>query len=145
MPKPNKDDIKEFIKHSNWIEGEYSDEALEDGLRAWRYALANEDSPSVMYMLKIHELLLRRLRPDIAGKIRNCDVWIGGQQKRFINEVLIRRDLENRVVFEMLSKKKEGVKDKEDRVKRVHVAFEDIHPFIDGNGRVGRIVWQIHR
>ena len=29
--------------------------------------------------------------------------------------------------------------------KRTHIDFEQLHPFEDGNGRVGRILYNIHR
>ena len=89
------DEIKEILKFSNWIEREYSKEALEDALRAWKYAKANIDNISLDYILKIHYLLMRRIRPDIAGKIRHCDVWIGGHPKIFVSEYLIKTDLIN--------------------------------------------------
>jgi Fic family protein len=135
-------DMREILKYSNWIEREYSKESLEDALSAWKYAKANIDKISIDYILKIHYLLMRRIRPDIAGKIRNCDVWIGGRLKMFISETLIKSDLMMNVCFEMISY---GDFDKEEKSKLVHVIFEAIHPFEDGNGRTGRILWNIHR
>jgi Fic family protein len=37
-------------------------------------------------------------------------------------------------------------KDKlEEKTLLMHIKFEEIHPFEDGNGRVGRILWNIQR
>lgn len=141
MKKTNLE-IREILRHSNFIEREYSNIALEDALRAWKYAKANIDKIDVEYILTIHYLLMRRIRPDIAGKIRTCDVWIGGQLKTFISEHLIKSDLMMKVVYEMLAN---IIGDIEKKAKDVHIAFEYIHPFEDGNGRVGRILYQIHR
>jgi len=135
-------EVEEFLRQSNAIEREYSDEALEDASKAWEYAYNNRDNISVSYVLEIHRLLLQRLRPDIAGKIRTCAVWIGGQQKYFISTTLIEADLLMKVCFEMIAR---GVHNAEEKAKTTHTAFEFLHPFEDGNGRVGRILYNIHR
>jgi len=134
--------IKKFLRESNAIEGVYSNDALEDAISAWEFAYKNRNNITVDYILGIHKLLMSRLRPDIAGKIRDCDVFIGGERKFFISESLIKGDLMMKVCFEMIAK---GNFDKEDKAKQAHIAFEYIHPFEDGNGRVGRILYNIHR
>jgi len=135
--------ILEFLEESNHIEGEYSDIAYKDSIKAWEYAFNDKDNITLSYILKIHEILMKRLRPDIAGKIRDCDVYIGGQRKFFISETLIRADLQMKVCFEMISHPVAGWE--EHKAKQLHIDFENIHPFVDGNGRVGRILYNIHR
>jgi len=137
-----KQQLNEFLQESNNIEREYSPQAMEDAQKAWEYAYENKDKIDINYILEIHRLLAINLRPDIAGKFRDCDVYIGGSRKAFISEYIIRADLFMKVCFEMLAK---GMDDKEEKAKQVHIAFEGIHPFEDYNGRVGRCLYNIHR
>lgn len=131
----------EFLKHSNWIEKEYSEEALEDAHLAWEY-LKKKDI-TLETILTTHLLLMRRLDKEIAGKIRDCDVWIGGEKKIFVAEKLIRDDLEN--LCDAISASRKLSSQREKVTKAMHIDFERLHPFVDGNGRVGRLVWQRHR
>jgi len=140
--KLNKKTIK-FLQESNYIEREYSDEALEDAKKAWKYAIKNKSFININYILEIHKLLMQKLRPDIAGKFRNCDVWIGGKRKSFISESLFIAEL--RDVLSTINVPNFIPKQEEEFAKHCHVMFEEIHPFEDGNGRVGRILWQIQR
>ena len=144
----------DFLYESNLIEHERSMEALEDAIAAWDYAkkernklLSNNLNEAEAYVLEIHRLLGRRIDPEIAGKLRNCDVWIGGQHKRFINENLLRAQLHEwlRESKPKDSYRKKSVEQREALVKKWHIAFEGIHPWRDINGRGGRILYQVSR
>lgn len=133
----------EFLQHSNWIENEFSHEALVDAVRAWLYMMNQGNIIfSLGTILGAHRILMRRIRPDIAGKIRECDVTVGERLCPFVSVQLIEqqlRDLCN------VMKEPPTVSTDTEIYKLCHINFENIHPFEDGNGRVGRILYNAHR
>ncbi|MFT4245971.1 MAG: Fic family protein [Micrococcaceae bacterium] len=107
---------------------------------AMQEALKLPDRLSVANILKIHKALLGNNNVDYAEVIRDEQVWIGGSDLCPAGALFVPVHHD---------KVKDCFKDFESYAKRtdvnaivkaavIHSQFETIHPFVDGNGRVGR-------
>lgn len=85
-------------------------------------------------ILRLHSILMNGIRPD-AGMYRNHAVRILGINLPVANYIKI-PDLMSEVIKEINKKTSDIVS----LTASVHSHFEQIHPFSDGNGRIGRIL-----
>ncbi|MBI2044332.1 Fic family protein [Candidatus Pacearchaeota archaeon] len=127
---------EEFLRESNAIEEEYSVEALEDAKSAWEYAKANRQNINLDYTFGVHQRLLRRLNPKIAGKIRKVDVWASQEKCLAPGEI-------SAALNEWFGEAN-GFKSQE-AIRQRHIRFLKIHPFGDGNGRTSRMLMNAER
>jgi len=97
---------------------------------------AKEQELSLDVILSLHEMLISNIREDIAGRFRKDKefVRVGNHIAPPPQEILER--LQNMIAKYNASNHLSVVK----RIARLHLTFEYIHPFIDGNGRIGRVL-----
>ena len=118
---PNKPirDIQETINHSKTF-----------------FMTINEKSElSADMLLKWHKEVFLDTKPDIAGRFRDYLVRVGNYRAPDWQDV-------NKLIkefFEWLNKNKKASHIVE-LAARAHYKFEKIHPFGDGNGRIGRLI-----
>lgn|SRR4030042_1308992 len=129
--------IDRILFESNAIEGEYGWEALKDAVAAWDW-LCGATELNMGNILGAHRELMRTLNPTIAGTFRMVDVRVGDYYPPHWSQVPER-------LAQWL--KQYANADTPDKIEEAHIAFENIHPFEDGNGRIGRIImnWQRKR
>lgn len=84
----------------------------------------------------IHTLVLIN-RPEDRGVYRRIPVIITGAYTEPVQPYLIEPKLKELLLE---NEKRKKVMHIVERIARFHLEFEGIHPFIDGNGRTGRLV-----
>ncbi|MDD2354395.1 MAG: Fic family protein [Patescibacteria group bacterium] len=85
-------------------------------------------------ILKLHEILLKGIRDD-AGFYRRCGVRIVGSNAPTANYLKV-PSLMADLILEINKQPKDIIS----HVAYIHSRFEAIHPFSDGDGRVGRLI-----
>lgn len=132
--------ITQWIRQSNLIEGIDDPEEDRRSLRAWRWLLKQELSLETILILhrKITRIQMRKEGKGWGiGKWRTCRVWVGDREGAPHAEIpiLMADWLEQHGQF-----KRSLYLNVPHWAKAAHIAFEKIHPFLDGNGRTGRML-----
>ena len=130
--KYSKKRIKEMLRESNAIEGIYDEVSLQDAIKAWNF-LDSKRALTVSNVKEAHAILMAKQEIPSAykGDFRDIPVTIGGQLKTLPKPVI------ESLIIDLL----EDVNNREPGFALPnHVHFENIHPFYDGNGRIGRII-----
>jgi Fic family protein len=101
-----------------------------------------EENLSEQLLLRWHENIFRETKPDIAGQFRNYAVRVGSYVAPDWKKV-------EPLIKQLVSFVNESKLNPVEGAARAHYMFEKVHPFGDGNGRIGRlllnfILWKNH-
>ena len=91
---------------------------------------------SIDGILLLHKMLMSNIRDEIGGRFRDLTEWVrvGSHIAADPNDIL--KLLQEMLITYQVSGQEHIIK----RLARFHLTFEDIHPFVDGNGRIGRVL-----
>ncbi len=85
-------------------------------------------------IMELHKILMNSIRPD-AGTYRNHGVRIVGANVPTANYLKVPK-----LMSELIVQINKGHTDNINHAAVIHSKFEQIHPFSDGNGRIGRLI-----
>lgn len=127
-------EILDFIDESNKIENVYDYNEILQSKKAWDYLkIVAKEYIDLENILNAHKIIMHNLNSRIAGKLRDISVRVG-------KRICPSPDIVYGLINEWLRKYGKGISSAE-KAKEAHIEFEHIHPFEDGNGRVGRLIY----
>lgn len=97
---------------------------------------ASQQPLTIDMILLLHKMLLTNIRDEVAGRFRR-----EGEMVRVGNHIGLPPEfIEKRIQEILINYNSEITIPFIHRIARLHAEFESIHPFIDGNGRIGRVL-----
>jgi len=87
-------------------------------------------------ILFLHKMLIFNIREEIAGRFRQS-----GEYVRVGTHIAPAPEKVEGLLAQMLTQYRSSIDENIiQRIAKLHLNFEHIHPFVDGNGRIGRII-----
>lgn len=127
------------MRESNAIEGIYDAQSLQDACEAWEHLDFTDfikPKLTINDILETHAILMKHqdLPERFKGKFRDVDVYVG-EHKGAAPELL------DSIMNDWVVEANNLMYLDENRIKQLHIAFETCHPLADGNGRIGRMLY----
>jgi Fic family protein len=111
---------------------------------AMKAAITLADEVDERAILAMHAALMRTSQPDMAGRWRTEEVWIGGGAfgPRGADFIAPHHGRVAANIADLLAFARRTDVPTLPQIAIAHAQFETIHPFTDGNGRTGRALVQ---
>ena len=104
------------------------------------HSMAVDKDLEINDILKLHELFYKRINPEQSGKFRSVKVFISGSRYPLPAPEKIAALMDEFIAW---LNKNENKLHPVTLAAEVHKRFVFIHPFIDGNGRVARLLMNL--
>jgi Fic family protein len=97
---------------------------------------AKEHELTLDVILLLHKMLIANIRDDVAGRFRQAGEWVRVASHIAPDPKEVVGRLEKMLAGYNANSHENIIK----RIALLHLTFEYIHPFVDGNGRIGRVI-----
>lgn len=124
-------DLERFINEREIYEAKNLARVVE-----YNQTKAKEQELTLEVILLLHKMLLSNIRDDVAGRFRNKNEYVRVGTHIAPDPAKVEYLLQKMLADYNGSSHENIIK----RIAKLHLTFENIHPFVDGNGRIGRVI-----
>ncbi len=97
---------------------------------------AKEKEVGIETILLLHKMLLSNIKDEIAGRFRKDNEWVRVGSHIAADPAKVAGLMDNLLIYYHSAADQNIIQ----KLARFHLTFENIHPVVDGNGRLGRVL-----